>query len=119
MTKILLIEDNKQLVKLYKGKLEDEGYEVYVATTGDGGLNLVRKEKPNLIILDIMLPGGKNGFDVLERLKADNELKKIPIFVLTNIESEEKVAREIGAADYAVKAHLDPKDVLERIRKVL
>ncbi len=119
MAKILLIEDNEQFAKLYQGKLEDEGYEVYVAATGKGGLNLVQKIKPDLIILDIILPGGINGFDVLERLKADNKLKKIPVFVLTNIESEEKVAKEIGATDYAIKAHVGPKDVLERVRKVL
>lgn len=119
MAKILLIEDNEQLVKLYQGKLEDEGYEVYVAATGAAGLNLIQKKKPDLIILDIMLPGGINGFDVLERLKADRELKKIPVFVLTNLESEEKVAKEIGATDYAIKAHVDPKDVLKKIRKIL
>jgi CheY-like chemotaxis protein len=92
MAKILLIEDDSQLVKLYQGKLEDVGYEVMIAV---------------------------NGFDVLERLKSDTELKKIPVFVLTNLDSEEKVAKEIGAMDYIVKVHVDPKDVVEKIKRVL
>ena len=66
-----------------------------------------------------MLPGGMHGFDLLERLKADEKLKKIPVIVLTNLESEEKVAKDIGAIDYIVKVHVDPKDVMEKIKKVL
>lgn len=119
MTKVLFIEDNDQLVKLYQGVLGDEGYEVVVAKTGSYGLTLARTEKPGLIILDIMLPGGMNGFDVLEQLKVDNELKKIPVLVFTNLDSEEKVAKEIGAVRYIVKAHVDPKDVVEEIKKIL
>jgi DNA-binding response OmpR family regulator len=119
MAKILFIEDNDQIVKLYKGMFTDAGYDVVVATTGNAGVDMANNVRPDVIILDIMLPGGMNGFDVLEKLKKDNELKNIPVLVLTNLDSEEKVAKEIGATDYIVKSHVDPKDVLEKIKKVL
>ena len=119
MTKILLIEDNDQLVKLYQGKLEDEGFDVTVALNGKRGLDLAKSQKYDLILLDIMLPEGINGFDVLEALKKDKTLRKIPVIVLTNLASEEKVAKDIGATDYMVKANVDPKDVVEKIKKVV
>ncbi len=119
MAKILFIEDDAQLVELYTGVLEDEGFVVLTAQTGNVGLSLARDKKPDLIILDIMLPGGMNGFDVLEQLEKDVELKKIPVVVLTNLDTEEKVAKEIGAKDYIVKAENDPKDVVQIIKKYL
>ncbi len=90
-----------------------------VAKDGADGLALHAREHPDLVILDIMLPGGMNGFDVLEKLKKDDALKKIPVFVITNLESEEKVARQIGAVDYAVKVHIDPHELVDKIRKIL
>lgn len=119
MAKILIIEDDAQLVKLYESMFTDAGFGVITAGTGDAGLQLAAKEKPDAIILDIMLPGGMNGFDVLELLKRTEELKKIPVFILTNLDSEEKVAREIGAADYIIKAHVDPKQVVQKIKNSL
>src|SRR3990167_25787 len=119
MAKILFIEDDTQLVKLYQSILEDNGFEVMTAQTGDSGLQLALKEKPDAIILDIMLPGGLNGFDVLEQLKQDDRLKQVPVFILTNLDSEEKVAREIGATEYIIKAHVDPKQVVQKIKNSL
>ncbi len=117
MKKILLIEDNDQMIKLYSGLLGDEGYAVLVATNGKQGITMAHKNKPDVILLDIMLPGGINGFDVLERLKRDKDLKDVPVLVLTNLDSEEEVAKEIGAENYLVKAHSDPKDVVRLIKK--
>jgi|SRR3990167_5656400 len=119
MAKILFIEDDAQLVKLYQNVLEQEGFTVTVAGTGMSGLSLAFKEKPDAIILDIMLPGGMNGFDVLEQLKRDDTLKQVPVFMLTNLDSEEKVAREIGVTDYIIKAHVDPKEVVAKIKTSL
>ena len=119
MAKILLIEDDSQLVKLYQDVFVDAGFKVLTATTGKKGLEYARSENPDLILLDIMLPNGMNGFDVLEQLEKDGKLKRIPVFVLTNLDSEEKVAKEIGAADYIIKAHVDPSEVVERVKKVL
>lgn len=119
MAKILLIEDDNLLQNLYKGKLTDEGFEVVVTGDGKEGLGLVKSGNFDLILLDIMLPGGINGFDVLESLKKDELLRQIPIIVLTNLDSEEKIAREIGAVDYFVKARVLPGQIVDRIKEIL
>lgn len=119
MAAILLIEDDKLLQELYKGKLADEGYEVMLAADGKKGLSLIKSQKFDLILLDIMLPGGINGFDVLESLKKDKTQQDIPVIVLTNLESEEKVAREIGATDYFIKAKVTPNQIVDRIKEIL
>lgn len=119
MAKILLIEDDTLLQKLYQGKLADEGFKVVVTEKGKEGLQLVKTNGFDLIILDIMLPGGINGFDVLEVLKKDKALSQIPVIILTNLESEEKVAREIGAADYLIKVKVTPQQIVERVKKIL
>jgi DNA-binding response OmpR family regulator len=119
MAKILLIEDDDLLQKLYKDKLADEGFEVEIAPDGKRGLNLVKSDGFSLILLDIILPGGINGFDVLEVVKKDKVLSKIPVIVLTNLESEEKVARKIGAVDYFIKARVTPGQIIDRIKEVL
>lgn len=107
------------LQDLYVGKLNDEGFETEVAGSGKGGLDLVRSQNFDLILLDIMLPGGINGFDVLETLKKDPAFSKIPVIVLTNLGGEEKIAREIGAIDYLVKAKVTPAQIVDRIKEVL
>ncbi len=119
MAKILLIEDDSLLQELYKGKLADEGFGVVITEDGKKGLNLVKSQKFDLILLDIMLPGGINGFDVLEILERDKNLSQIPVIVLTNLSSEEKVARQIGAADYFIKANVTPNQIVERIKDIL
>lgn len=119
MPTILLIEDDSLLQGLYKGKLEDEGFGVVVAGDGKGGLALVRSRRFDLILLDIMLPGGINGFDVLETLKKDPVFSQIPVIVLTNLDSEEKVAREIGAVAYFKKTKVTPAKIIEKIKDIL
>lgn len=119
MAKILLIEDNDLLQELYKGKLSDEGFEVMVVSKGEEGLALVKSQKFDLILLDVILPGGINGFDVLEALKKDKALSQIPVIVLTNLEGEEKIAREIGAVDYFVKAKVTLDQIVTRVNEIL
>lgn len=104
---------------MYTQLLTSKQYDVVTAHDGSTGLTLVRSDKPDLVILDIMLPGGMNGFDVLEELKRNEQTKQIPVLVLTNLDSEEKVAREIGAQYYLVKAHNPPEKVLEKMRELL
>lgn len=119
MAKILLIEDDSQLQKLYRDKLIDEGFEVAVVGDGKRALGLVKSQKFDLILLDIMLPGGINGFDVLESIKKDENLCKIPVIILTNLDSEEKVAREIGVVDYFTKTKITPNQIINRIKDIL
>lgn len=118
--KILIIEDDKLLKKVIGKKLIIENYKVIEATDGEEGLKLSESEQPDLILLDLVLPE-INGFEVLARLKKNPNTFKIPVIILSNLGDEEKVEKglELGAADYLIKAHLDPGDIIERIKKVL
>lgn len=115
--KILMIEDDIFMRKVYKDQLSRAGFEFIEATNGVEGLNKARSENPNLILLDIMLPQ-KNGFEVLEELKLDEKLKDIPIIILTNLGSESDIlkGKELGANDYLVKTESSMKEVIEKIR---
>jgi len=120
MKKILIIEDNTELQTLYKDGLAQKGYtEVEFAKTAPAGLSLITSSKPDLVILDIMLPDGSNGFDLLEQMKKDPKMSSIPVFMITNLDSQEKIARDIGVADYIVKS-LTPFDtIIEKIATYL
>lgn len=111
--KILIVEDDTALFQIYSDLFNAKGIDVVSAKTGQEALVLIESEKPDLIILDIMLPGGMNGFDVLEKVEASPEMKKIPVIVLTNLDSEEHVAKVIGAKKYMVKADTTTDDVVK------
>lgn len=95
------------------------GYGVISAATANDGIVLAKEKKPSLIILDIMLPGGKNGFDALESLVGDSDTAKIPVLVLTNLDSEKDVALQIGAKDYLVKANSSIEQVVEKVKQLV
>lgn len=118
--KILIIEDDKFLLKLYSDKLIREGFDVSMAITGEEGLSKVAQEKPDLILLDIILPQ-KNGFEILSELKLKSEFKQIPVIALTNLgqESDIKTGMELGAADYLVKTDFSITKLAEVVRKHL
>lgn len=116
---ILIIEDDLPLQNAYQTALTKAGYEIVFATTGKEGLESAKTAKPKLVLLDLMLPGGMNGFDVLERLKADQTLSKIPVFVLTNLDNEKDTALKIGADKYFVKSNISIDNVISEIDGVL
>jgi len=120
MKKILFIEDESALQKTFGEILKQEGYEMISALDGETGLRLAKSEKPNLILLDLILPK-IHGFDVLKKLKGDKETKDIPVIVLTNLEKIEDVdkALELGATTYLIKAQYSLEEVVEKIKKVL
>lgn len=117
--KILLIEDDEQLQQSYQKLFSAEGFQVYQGYTGDQGIQLAKQERPDIILLDIMLKGGVNGFDVLERLKKDRDLFNIPVLMLTNLDSERKLALSIGAVDYLVKANTSIDLLLEKVKNYI
>jgi DNA-binding response OmpR family regulator len=119
MKSLLLVEDDQIIIKAYEKKLTSEGFTVKIASTGDEALNLLSSEKFDLVILDLMLPGGKHGFDVLEIMKKDPATSQIPVIVLTNLDSEEKTAREIGASAYLVKSNTSLEEVVKKIKTLL
>lgn len=119
MKNIVVIEDETQLLNVYNTMLQSDDVAVHTAVDGQQGLETIRKVHPDVILLDIMLPGGMNGFDVLEELKRDEALKDIPVLVTTNLSSEDKVAKEIGAADYIIKANTSIEDVVAKTKEYL
>ena len=120
MKKILFIEDESALQKTFGEILRQEGYEMISALDGETGLRLAKSEKPDLILLDLILPK-MPGFDVLKKLKEDNETKDIPVIVLTNLEDIKDVDRaiELGATTYLVKAQYSLEEIVEKIKNAL
>lgn len=120
MTKILFVEDEPVLQKTVGRYLEQEGYEVFSATDGEAGLELAQKEKPDLILLDLILPK-KDGFAVLQELKAGDDTKAIPVIILTNLEADDDVEKTIslGATTYLVKANYELEEVVKKIKETL
>ena len=120
MTKILLIEDDKFLRELIIQKLGKEGFEVVEAPEGEGGLVKMKEEKPDLVLLDLILPG-IDGFEVLHRAKEDAELKGIPVIILSNLGQKDDVQKgvDLGAVDYLIKAHFTPGEIVEKIKVTL
>ena len=117
--KILLIDDSSVNNLLLQNILEDEGFEVQTAFSGIEGLGKIDIDKPDLVVLDIMMPR-MDGFEVLKKIISNPETKKIPVIMLTakNDSKDEELAREIGAVDYMTKP-VDIKNTLQRIRKFL
>lgn len=115
---ILIVEDEATLQKTLQEVLSQEGFLILSALDGELGLELAKKHKPDLILLDLILPK-KDGFEVLKELKADPTTKGIPIVILTNLEGSTDVqkALELGATTYLVKANYELEDVIGKVRQ--
>ena len=118
MTKILLIEDEEIMINLLEKKLTQEGYEVWVARDGAEGIKSMKEIKPDLILLDIVMPK-MGGLEVMEEMAKDRDLSKIPVLVISNsgqpIELDK--AKELGARDWLIKTEFSPQEVVEKIKK--
>jgi len=119
MSKVLIVEDDLPTLKIYNEAFTKAGIGVREFTSGDIPIAFMKSVDPDVILLDIMLAGGKNGFDVLEDIKKDPDLKKIPVIMLTNLESEDVIAKKIGADDYLIKANISLDQLVERVKKFL
>lgn len=118
--KILIIEDEEVLVNMYESKFISENYQVIKANNGEDGYLLTQKEKPDIILLDVILPK-MDGFMVLNKIKQDLGIKDIPVILLTNLGQDEdiKKGKKMGAVDYLVKANLTPSEVVDKIKEIL
>ncbi len=118
--KILIVEDDKFLRELIAQKLQKEGYEPLEAMDGEEGLRKIKEEKPDLILLDLILPG-VDGFEVLSQIKEDPILAEIPVIILSNLGQKEDIEKglKLGAVDYLIKAHFTPGEIIEKIRNAL
>lgn len=115
--KILVIEDDKFLRELISKKLAKEGFAVSEAIDGEEGIKKIKEEKPDLILLDLILPG-IDGFEVLSKMKDDPLLSAVPVIILSNLGQKEDVEKglKLGAVDYLIKAHFTPGEIIEKIR---
>lgn len=120
--KILIVEDDQFLRDLLKTKLEKEGFLVQTAIDGPEGLEKVTKEKPDIILLDIILPG-IDGFEIMKKIRSDTEMNiaSMPIILLSNLGQEADVekGRALGADDYLIKSNFTIDEIIEKIQKVL
>ena len=120
MKTILFIEDESALQKTFGEIVTQGGYQMISALDGETGLRVAKEKKPDLILLDLILPK-IHGFDVLKKLKEENETRDIPVIILTNLETFEDVekALKMGATTYLVKANYSLEEILEKIKKAL
>ncbi len=117
---VLLVEDDSFLANIYKTKFEMEGFKISISENGEIALADVKKKKPAIILLDILLPK-LDGFAVLSKLKEDKDTKDIPVILLTNLGQKDDVQKglDMGAVDYLIKAHFKPSEVVDKVKKVL
>jgi DNA-binding response OmpR family regulator len=117
---ILLAEDDAFVSDIYYTKLTSEGYNVILAPDGRMAIEELKKDIPDLILLDIMMPY-MDGMEVLEELKKNEQWKGIPVLLLTNLSEKENVkkALELGAQDYLIKSHFTPSEILTKIQTLL
>lgn len=118
--KILIIEDDRSLQNAVVETLGQEGYKTVSAFDGEEGLQKLAAEKPDLILLDIILPK-KDGYEVLSEIKGDEATKDIPVLILTNLEEVDNVqkALDLGATTFMVKSDFSLKDVLAKVKENL
>lgn len=118
--KILLIEDDSFLSSIYLKKFNLEGFDIQSAPEGEKGIELARAQKPDVILLDILLPK-KDGFAVLEELKKDPATQAIPVIVMTNLSEDDNISRafDLGAVDYLIKSNFLPDEVIDKVKNAL
>lgn len=118
--KVLLVEDDLSLLKIYSNKLKINDFEVSIAITGDEGLRKAQVDQPNLILLDLILPG-KDGFLVLEELKSSPSTDQIPVIILSNLGQQTDIERgkRLGAVDYLVKSDISLVDLVGKVKKFI
>jgi len=118
--KILIIDDEQAILKMYSQPFEAAGDEVMTATEGETGLKFAEEQMPDVVLLDIIMPKF-NGLDVLKKFKENPAIKNIPVVLLTNLPEECSAdkAKELGAAGYLVKAKTEPAEVVNIVKELL
>ena len=120
MKKILLVEDEKTLSEMYQEKFTQAGFKVSLAIEAKKGIELAKKEKPDLVVLDILLPR-ENGIFFLEELRKDPEIASLPVVVFSNLDDPKtkQQAEKFGAMAYLIKTAYTPQGIVEEIKKFL
>ena len=120
MKKILLIEDEKILAEMYREKFSQAGFEVFLALEAKEGIKLAKKERPDLIVLDILLPR-ENGIVFLNWLRKDQEIASIPVVAFSNYDdpATKREAAKLGVKEYLIKTSYTPQEIVEKIKNYL
>lgn len=119
-TKILIVEDDPLMMRIYARVFDIEGYAVATAVDGEEGFLQVHKDIPALILLDVMMPK-MNGLQLLEKLKADPTTQKVPVIMLTNLagQADAETAIAKGAIKYIIKSEYEPKQIVDMVKALL
>jgi len=118
---VLLVDDDPLIIRMYQKKLSGDGYDILTATNGEEALVQVMKKKPDIILLDVMMPK-MNGVETLKALKKDSKTKNIPVIILTNLgDREEDIdkAKKLGARDYLVKSKVSLRELSGIVKNVI
>ncbi|OHA70003.1 MAG: hypothetical protein A3H01_01705 [Candidatus Wildermuthbacteria bacterium RIFCSPLOWO2_12_FULL_40_9] len=120
MKKILLVEDDPFLIDIYKDKLEESGYAVETVEDGDQVLNKITEARPDLVLLDIILPN-VDGWEILRTIRNKPDTKDLKVIILSNLGQKEEVEKgvDLGATKYLIKAHFTPSEVIKEIKELL
>ena len=118
--KILLVEDEKVLAEMYVDKFKEAGFGIVAVCSAEEGIEAVKKEKPDLVVLDILLPK-QNGIKFLAQMRKESEISSIPVVAFSNYDDPEtkKQAFRLGVKDYLIKTNYTPEEVIERIKGYL
>jgi DNA-binding response OmpR family regulator len=119
MSKLLIVEDDPTLGRMYEKALVRAGFEAELVPTAIDALTALSAHRTDLVLLDVMLSGGKNGFDLLEDMKANPNFRDIPVIICTNLDSEKDSALKAGAADYFIKSNTPVEQLVEKIKSIL
>lgn len=118
--KILIIDDDPFILDMYVLKFKETGFQVEIARDGKDGLQKIKTLKPDLVLLDIVMPQA-DGFEVLQSLNKEKLLGQVQVILLTNLGQKDDVERglNLGAKDYIIKAHFTPSEVVEKVKNIL
>lgn len=120
LPKILIVEDEESILELYKLRLQQAGYEVFVAGDGEAGVLMASNSHPDLVLLDILMPKA-DGYDMLRELKASPKMRDIPVIIFSNLSQKEEIGKglKLGALDYIVKTSVTPSELAQRVQQYL
>lgn len=118
MRSVLIVDDDPDLQRIYSEKLRSAGFESKISTNSEQANEFINNSHPNLILLDIMIPGQMNGLEFLSQIKKNSKLSNIPVIVLTNLDNQKEDALKSGADAYFFKPNLSLNILIEKVKEL-